>query len=36
MNLIKVNLPDNAEAYISGNGEGVWVLVDEHIKKLHD
>ena len=26
---IKVNLPETEEEYIDGNGEGVWVLVDD-------
>lgn len=29
---IKVNLPLTEEAYISGNGEGVWVEVDDVTK----
>ena len=33
---IKVNLPNSSEAYARGNGEGVWVLVDERTKKAHD
>ena len=33
---IKVNLPASSEAYESGNGEGVWVLVDPRTKEAHD
>lgn len=33
---IKVNLPLNEQDYLSGNGEGVWVLVDCKTKQLHD
>ena len=33
---IKVNMPDNAEGYERGNGEGVFVLVDEQTKRAHD
>ena len=33
---IKVNLPASSEAYESGNGEGVWVLVDPRTKKAYD
>lgn len=33
---IKVNLPASPEAYESGNGEGVWVLVDPRTKEAHD
>lgn len=33
---IKVNLPASSEAYESGNGEGVWVLVNEHVKAAYD
>lgn len=29
---IKINLPLTEEAYISGNGEGVWVEVDQNTK----
>ena len=36
MKYIKVNLPANQEAYNSGNGEGVWCLVTEEVKKAHD
>lgn len=36
MNHIKVNLPEDEDAYQSGNGEGVWVIVDDETKKLHD
>lgn len=36
MEYIKVNLPGNEEAYKNGNGEGVWVLVEENIKKAYD
>lgn len=33
---IKVNLPASSEAYESGNGEGVWVLVSEQVKAAYD
>ena len=33
---IKVNFPLTEEDYISGNGEGMWVLVDHDTKKAHD
>lgn len=33
---IKVNLPLTEQAYLAGNGEGVWVLVDPETKKAHD
>lgn len=33
---IKVNFPLTEEEYISGNGEGMWVLVDPETKKAHD
>lgn len=33
---IKVNLPYNKSGYESGNGEGVWVLVDFETKAAHD
>ena len=33
---IKVNLPLTQQDYLSGNGEGVWVLVDPETKKAHD
>lgn len=33
---IKVNLPETEDDYIDGNGEGVWVLVDEKAKTAHD
>lgn len=36
MEHIKVNLPANEEAYINGNGEGVYVLVDPEVKKAYD
>lgn len=36
MEHIKINLPANEEAYQSGNGEGVWVLVEEDAKKAYD
>lgn len=35
-NYIKVNLPADRESYESGNGEGVWVLVDDATKAAHD
>lgn len=36
MEYIKVNLPASQEAYRNGNGEGVWVLVEENVKKAYD
>lgn len=33
---IKVNLPYDQLGYESGNGEGVWVLVDFATKAAHD
>jgi hypothetical protein len=36
MEHIKVNLPDSPEAYKNGNGEGVWVLVNEDVKRAYD
>ncbi len=33
---IKVNIPLTEKEYISGNGEGVWVLVDDKTKYAHD
>lgn len=36
MEYIKVNLPASQEAYNRGNGEGVWVLVTEDVKKAYD
>ena len=32
----KVNLPNSAEAYERGNGEGVFVLVDAETKRDYD
>lgn len=36
MKYIKVNLPASQEAYDRGNGEGVWCLVTEDVKKAYD
>lgn len=33
---IKVNLPNSEEKYISGNGEGCFVIVDEETRRLYD
>lgn len=33
---IKMNFPLTAEAFASGNGEGMWVLVDQETKEAHD
>ena len=33
---IKVNLPLTEQDYLSGNGEGVWMLVDRETKMAHD
>ena len=33
---IKVNIPLTEEDYRSGNGEGVWVEVDQKTKAAHD
>lgn len=33
---IKVNFPLTAEDFAAGNGEGMWVLVDEETKAAHD
>ena len=35
-NYIKVNLPDTSEKETSGNGEGVFILVNDETKKDHD
>lgn len=35
-NLIKVNLPTCKEKFKSGNGEGVWVIIDEATQKVYD
>lgn len=34
--LIKVNLPRDKESYSSGNGEGIWVVVEETVKQAYD
>ena len=36
MELIKVNLPSSPEAEHNGNGEGVFVLVNEEVKRAYD
>lgn len=36
MNHIKVNFPESAEKYEAGNGEGMWVVVDNETKAAHD
>lgn len=36
MEYIKVNLPATEEAYINGNGDGVFMLVSEEVKKAYD
>lgn len=33
---IKVNFPLTAEDFATGNGEGMWVLVDKETKEAHD
>lgn len=33
---IKVNIPLTEENYLSGNGEGVWVEVDEATREAYD
>lgn len=33
---IKVNIPLTEENYLSGNGEGVWVEVDESTRAAYD
>ena len=33
---IKVNFPLTEEDYKTGNGKGMWVLVDHETKKTHD
>lgn len=33
---IKVNLPNTLDSFITGNGEGCFVLVDENTKKDYD
>lgn len=33
---IKVNFPLTAEDFAAGNGEGMWVLVDQETKAAHD
>lgn len=36
LNYVKVNLPYDEDDYINGNGEGVWVLVDDKTKAEYD
>ena len=36
MEHIKVNLPSNEKNYLSGNGEGCWVLVNEDAFKAYE
>ena len=36
MDYIKANIPENEESYTTGNGEGVWVLVDKKTKNAYD
>ena len=36
MNHIKVNFPESAEKYEAGNGEGMFVIVDNETKAAHD
>lgn len=33
---IKVNIPANEEGFREGFGEGVFVIVDEEVRKLYD
>lgn len=33
---IKVNLPDSEENYRTGNGEGMWVIVDDDTYEKHE
>lgn len=33
---IKVNIPMDDFSFEMGNGEGVWVIVDEDVRKLYD
>ena len=33
---IKVNIPLTERDYLSGNGEGVWVEVDEETRRAYD
>lgn len=33
---VKVNIPLTEQDYISGNGEGVWVEVDEATRRAYD
>lgn len=33
---IKANIPNTMDKFISGNGEGVWVLVDKETKRAYD
>jgi hypothetical protein len=35
-NLIKINLPKTKEEYETGNGEGVWAIVNDECKKAYD
>lgn len=35
MEYIKVNFPRNKENYISGNGEGMWVVADDETAKKY-
>lgn len=33
---IKVNIPETEEGFEEGFGEGVWVIVDEDVRRLYD
>lgn len=35
-NLIKINLPETKEQYETGNGEGVWAIVDNECKIAYE
>lgn len=35
-NFFKVNLPDSEKSYLSGNGEGVWVICDDETRKAYN
>ncbi|MCH7641477.1 hypothetical protein IID22_04745 [Patescibacteria group bacterium] len=34
--LVKANLPDSMESWLSGNGEGMWVMIDADTKRKLD
>ena len=36
MNIIQINVPTTKEDYVNGNGEGVWVRVDEETAEAYN